>query len=67
MLPGLKRVRVQVVTSEQLVKIRSIALREACRLAHIAHCYLQDLRQVVSSKFITRIRERRELAGVLAQ
>ena len=66
-LAGLELVRVQVMSRQQLVEIRAIALREPRRLADVAHRDLQNLRQVITSEFVTCIAERQQLAGVFTE
>ena len=56
-LARLELIRVQLVASQQLVEVRSISFRKARGLADVTHRYLQNLRQVVASKFIARVAE----------
>ncbi len=43
LLAGFECVGIQVVAGEKFVEVCAIAFRKARRLAHIAHCYLQNL------------------------
>ena len=67
LLPGLELVRVQLVAGQQLIEVRSFAFRKACCLADISHRNLQNLRQVVTRKFIARVGEGCELAAMLTK
>ena len=43
LLAGFERVGIQVVAGEKFVEVGAIAFRKARCLAHITHCYLQNL------------------------
>src|SRR5882672_4107652 len=68
--PGSTRlevVRRQLVTPEELVEVRAIALGETGRLAHVAARDLQDLREIIARELVARFVEGRELRRAAAE
>src|SRR5690348_1384214 len=65
-LARLELFRRQLVTAEQLVEVRAVALRQARGLTDVAAGDLQDLRKIAAGKFVARFVERGQAARATA-